>query len=68
MNNLTDILKQRRMWASLFALFSISLRAFAPELEFDEDKATELVLTLIQTLSDIGMVLLPIWSLFKPKK
>ena len=68
MKNLIYILKQRRMWASLFALLSINLRVFFPGLEFDEEKATELILTLIQTLSDIGMVLLPIWSLLKPKK
>jgi hypothetical protein len=68
MNKLIDILKQRRVWASIFALVSISLRAFAPDLSFDEEKATELVLTLIQTLSDLGMVLLPLWSYLKPKK
>jgi len=68
MEKLLTLLKQRRIWASLFALLSISLRAFAPDLEFDEERATELTLTLIQTLSDIGMVMLPLWSFFKPKK
>jgi hypothetical protein len=68
MENLKTILKQRRVWASIFALISIGMRAFAPDLEFDEERATELTLLLIQTLSDIGMVFLPLWSFFRPKK
>ena len=68
MEKVLIILKQRRLWASFFALLSISLRAIAPELDFNEDKATELILTLIQTVSDLGMVLLPVWSYFKPRK
>jgi hypothetical protein len=68
MEKVITILKQRRVWASIFALISISMRAFAPDLEFDEERATEVTLLLIQTLSDIGMVMLPLWSFFKPKK
>jgi hypothetical protein len=68
MEKLLTLIKQRRIWASLFALLSISLRAFAPDLEFDEERATELTLLLIQTLSDMGMVMLPLLSYLNPKK
>ena len=68
MTQVLNILKQRRVWASLCALISIFLRAFAPDVDFNEEQATELIMTLIQTISDLGMVMLPLWSYFKPKK
>lgn len=62
------ILKQRRIWAGICAIISLYLRAFAPEVDFNADKATDIILTIVQAISDLGMVLLPIWSYFRPKK
>lgn len=64
MEKLLDILKQRRIWASLLAVIALVL----PEANINPDSIINSVVNVIEALSALGAVLLPIWSYLKPKK
>lgn len=59
-----NLLKQRRVWSSILALVAILL----PEANIDPDTIINSVVNVIEALSALGAVLLPIWSYLKPKK
>lgn len=68
MEKIIEVLKSRRAWAAICAFISLALRAVGSDADFDANAATNAIMTLVQAISDLGMVFLPIWSLYKPKK
>lgn len=68
MQKIIEILKNRRAWAAVCAFISLLLRAVGADADFDANAATDAIMTTVQAISDLGMIFLPIWSLYKPKK
>lgn len=64
METILDVLKQRRIWASLLALVAVLL----PEANINPDTIINSVINVIEAVSALGAVILPIWSYLKPKK
>ena len=67
MQKIIEIIKNRRTWAAICALISVSLRAIGSDADFNADAATNAIMALVQAITDVGTVILPIWSLYKPK-
>jgi len=68
MNKILVLLKQRRLWASIFAFIAIILPLFGVEVDFNADSATSAVMGVVEALIGLLAVVLPIWSFIKPKK
>ena len=68
MKKIIQVLKNRRSWAAICALVAVCLRATGVNVDFDTNKATDAIMALIQAIADLGAIILPIWSLSKPKK
>jgi len=68
MKTFVELLKQRRIWAGIFATIALVLSMSGVNVQFDTNSATEAVMQLIEALSGLAAVLLPIWSLVSPKK
>ena len=68
MNNILELIKQRRIWAGLFGTISIVARLFGFDYGIDEGALTDMFLNLGMAVSDLAVAILPIWSYFKPKQ
>lgn len=64
MEKLLFILKQRRIQASILAIIAFAL----PEANIDPNSILDAIAKVIEAISTLGAVLLPIWSYIKPKK
>jgi len=62
MNKLITILKQRRLWASLCGIISIAIPVFNSEVALDS------IMGIIEGLSALATIVLPLWSYLKPKQ
>jgi len=61
-----ELLKQRRVWASIAALLAIAL-PLAGYTDFSADSLVEAIMTVINGISAVAAIILPIWSYLKPK-
>lgn len=67
MTKILELLKQRRVWAGIAGIISLSLRAFASGVDFDQDAFTDAIMAIVQAISDLVMITFPIWSYLKPR-
>ena len=67
MTKILELLKQRRVWTAISATISLSLRVFSVNADFDENAFADAMLAIVQAISDLATILLPIWSYLKPK-
>ena len=63
-----ELLKQRRIWASIFGAIAILLPLFGVHFTFDTTNYTDAVMAFINGLCGLLAIILPIISYFKPKK
>ncbi len=68
MNTFLNLAKQRRVWASFFAIIAFVLPLLGVNLNIDQDSLTDAFVNFIEALSGLLAVLLPIWSYFFPKE
>lgn len=69
MTKTTDIptlLSQRRVWAAICAFIALVVNALG--IEFDSETATSAVMSVVEAITALGAIGLPIWSYFFPKK
>lgn len=66
--NTLELLKQRRTWASIFGFIALAMAAFKPEANIDANAITEAVMNLIQAITGFLAIVMPLLSLFMPKK
>jgi len=68
MEQFKNLIKQRRIWAGLFATIALLLPVFGYNGEFNPDVATDVIMALVEAVSGVLAVILPIWSYYKPKQ
>jgi hypothetical protein len=64
--SLLELLKQRRVWAGIFAAITLTLSLFGVSLQMDVNGLTDAVIKLIEAISGLLAVVFPIWSAIKP--
>lgn len=64
---LGELLQQRRIWAGIFASIAFIISAFGIQMGFDATVWTEAVMKLVEAISGLMAVILPLVSYFKPK-
>ena len=67
MEKILEILKQRRVWAGICALIAFVLPLFGVTATIDVNGAVDAIMKVIEGLSSILAIGLPLWSYFKPK-
>ena len=67
MENLLNILKQRRIWAGITGAIALFLPLVAKDASFDANATTDAIMRLVEALSGIATIILPLYSYFKPK-
>jgi amino acid permease len=68
MANILVLLQSRRVWAGISAMLAFFLPMMAGGLEIDANILTESIMKLIEAISGLAAIILPILSYFKPKK
>ena len=68
MENILELLKQRRVWAGIFGSITFLLPVFGVKYDMDVNTLTDLFTNLGLAISALLTAVLPIWSYFKPKK
>jgi len=68
MDQLKNLLKQRRIWAGLSATIAFFLPLTGYTSDFNHEQLTDVIMALINSISGILAIILPIWSYYKPKK
>lgn len=63
-----ELLKQRRIWASISASLYVILTLMGYTGEFNAEAFTDTIMTVINAVSAVSAIILPIWSYYKPKK
>jgi LytS/YehU family sensor histidine kinase len=63
-----ELLKQRRIWVTIFSLLSIALKWFGVEIDPDTEVAIiDQTMILISLIPDVINGILALWSFIKPK-
>ena len=62
-----ELLKQRRIWAGIFAAVAFILPLFGKTFNFDVNAATDYAINLVGAVSTVVSGVLAVWSYFKPK-
>ena len=66
--NIWELLKQRRIWVTIFSLLSIALKWFGVEIDPDTEVAIiDQTMILVSLIPDAINAILAIWSYLKPK-
>lgn len=67
MNKILELLKQRRVWAGLFATIALILPLVGVNISLDANSLTDAVMKLVDAISSLLAIILPLLSYFKPK-
>jgi len=67
MENILNILKQRRIWAGITGAIALILPLVAKDASFDANATTNAIMGVIEAVSGLATVILPLYSYFKPK-
>ena len=59
-----EALKNRRVWAAIFGLIALTL----PHAGIDAGAIADAIVKVVEAVSALLTVILPLWSYFKPKK
>ena len=66
--NIWELLKQRRIWVTIFSLLSIALKWFGVDIDPDTETAViDQTMILVSLIPDAINAILAIWSYVKPK-
>ena len=66
--NIGELLKQRRVWITIFALASIVLKWFGIDLDPDTETAIiDQTMILVSLIPDVISAVLALWSYIAPK-
>lgn len=68
MTTLLTLLSQRRIWAAISAFIAFILPLLGYNGIFDQNAFVGAILSLIEAISILATIILPIWSFWKPKK
>ena len=63
-----ELLKQRRIWASIFSTIAVMLSLFGSNLFIDANGLSDAIVNVIESISALMAIVLPIWSYLKPKQ
>ena len=66
--NIIVLLQQRRIWAGIFGAIAFILPLLGISLTLDVNGIVDAILKLVEAISGLMAVALPIISYFKPKK
>lgn len=61
-----ELLKQRRIWASIAAVIALALPMFGYT-DLNPESLTESIMSVVNGISALMAIILPIWSYLKPK-
>jgi hypothetical protein len=68
MDKILTLISNRRGWSSIFMTISLLLPVFGVTINFDPETLAEAFSNLFTAISNFLAVILPLISLFKPKK
>ena len=68
MQNFLTLIKQRRFWASVSGTIALILQLSGVGFEFDSEKFIDTTLSIVNGLSVLATMFLPLLSYFKTKK
>ena len=67
MNVTIEVLKQRRIWAGICAFVAFILPFFGVSLSFNVEGTIDSIMKVIEAVSGLLAIILPIISYFRPK-
>lgn len=68
MKQLLEALSHRRTWTAIFGFIALVLPVIGVQLDIDVNGLTDAVMRLVEAISGLMAVVLPILSLINPKK
>lgn len=68
MENFKNLIKQRRIWAGISATIALLLPVLGYSGEFNPDEVADVIMALVEAVSGLCAIILPIWSYYKPKR
>lgn len=67
MNNILELLKQRRIWIVIIGVIAFTASYFGHTIDIDQNTLADLIVKFVSNLSDLIMAGLALWSFVKPK-
>lgn len=62
-----ELLKSRRVWAGVAAIIALTLPLLGYN-DLDANSLTDAIMGVVEAISSLAAVILPIWSYFYPKQ
>jgi hypothetical protein len=67
MSKIITILSSRRVWAAIGGAISLILSLSGSHIGFDPNTFTNAIMSLVNDISALAAIILPLWSLISPK-
>jgi hypothetical protein len=67
MKQILEALQHRRVWTAIFGFIALVLPVLGVQLDLDVNGLTDATMRLVEAISGLMVIILPIHSYFKPK-